>query len=181
MPAAVDANVSGRCAAIELLVLDVDGVMTDGLIVLDDRGVETKRFCVRDGAGISMWRSAGKRAAILSGRAAKVVDLRAEELGISPVLQGVKKKGARLTELAEELGVELSRVAYMGDDLPDLPALNRAGLAACPSDAAEEVKEVAQVVTSSPGGRGAVRELVELILRAQGRWDGLVADLLEPG
>lgn len=174
-------DLAARCAAIELLVLDVDGVLTDGLIVLDDQGVETKRFCVRDGAGISLWRSAGKRAAILSGRSAKVVDLRAQELGMAPVLQGVKRKGERLTELMAELGLQPRQVAFMGDDLPDLPALQRAGLSACPADAAPEVRASVHLITSAPGGRGAVRELVEVLLRHQGHWDRLVGDLMEPG
>lgn len=174
MPGMTSEDLAARCAAIELLVLDVDGVLTDGIIEVDDRGVESKHFFVRDGSAIALWRRAGHRVAILSGRWAPVVDRRAAELGIAPVIQGARDKREPFRSLLRELNLEPSQVGYMGDDLPDLPVLLDAGLAACPADAAAEVREVAHLVTDAPGGRGAVRELIERILKQQGRWDGLV-------
>lgn len=166
---------AARARRIELLVLDVDGVLTDGVIAVDDQGVETKHFHVRDGAGLAAWRRVGKRAAILSGRAARAVDHRAAELGIAPVLQGVEHKAAAFRALVRELGLEPSQACYMGDDVADLGPLRLAGLAACPADAAPEVRAVAHLITTAPGGRGAVREVVEAILGAQGLWAPLVA------
>lgn len=175
MPTARPEELDARCAPIELLVLDVDGVLTDGVIAVDDHGVETKHFHVRDGGGIALWRKAGKRVAIVSGRSARCVEVRAAELGIAPVVQGAKDKAAPFRAIMEESGLEPGQVCAMGDDLADLPMMGLAGLAACPSDASAEVSEAAHYVTGLPGGRGAVRELVELILKRQGLWDGLVA------
>lgn len=169
------AGLGARCGRIELLVLDVDGVLTDGLIVIDDEGIESKRFHVRDGAGIALWRKAGKRVAILSGRRSAAVDHRAAELGITRVVQGAEEKSAPLRKLAAEFGLEPRQVCYMGDDLADLPALALAGLAACPADAAPEVCAAAHYVAARPGGRGAVREVVELVLGHQELWQRLVA------
>jgi 3-deoxy-D-manno-octulosonate 8-phosphate phosphatase (KDO 8-P phosphatase) len=165
-----------RCRAIELLVLDVDGVLTDGVIAVDDHGVETKHFHVRDGAGLTAWRRLGKRAAILSGRSARAVEHRAADLSIAPVLQGVERKSGAFRSLLKELGLEPGQACYMGDDLADLGPLRLAGLAACPADAAAEVRDVAHLVTTAPGGRGAVREVIEAILGAQGVWESLVAE-----
>ena len=159
-----------RCARIELLIVDVDGVLTDGRIVVDDRGVETKNFHVRDGLGLAVWRRAGKRSAILSGRSAQVVDRRAEELKIDRVYQGVEDKGGALRSLLEELALEPERACYVGDDLNDLPALLAVGLAACPADAVAEVRRAAQLTTRAAGGKGVVREVVETIMMAQGLW-----------
>jgi 3-deoxy-D-manno-octulosonate 8-phosphate phosphatase (KDO 8-P phosphatase) len=165
-----------RCGPIELLVMDVDGVLTDGILTLDERGGEIKRFHVRDGAGIALWHQAGKHTAILSGRSSAAVDRRAAELGIAPVIQGVPHKADPFRRLLAELGLELGQACYIGDDLPDLPVLSIAGLglAACPADAAAEVRQAAHLVTQAPGGRGAVREVIEIILRHQGTWDGLL-------
>lgn len=162
------------CGPIELLVLDVDGVLTDGVIAVDDNGVETKHFHVRDGQAISLWRQAGKAAAILSGRKAQAVDRRAAELGIAPVIQGAGRKDLAFATLIEGLGLSPFQVCFMGDDLPDLPVLRSVGLAACPSDAIPEVRASVHYVAETPGGRGAVREVVERILKAQGLWPGLV-------
>ena len=159
-----------RCQRMELLVLDVDGVLTDGVIALDDRGIELKRFSVRDGAGISYWRKSGGKVAILSGRRSRAVDLRAAELGITPVIQGAKAQLEPFLGLLEDLGVPAERAVYMGDDLADLPPMSLAGLAVCPADAAPEVVRAADYVTRAPGGRGAVRELVEFLLDARGGW-----------
>src|SRR4051794_29334198 len=113
-------DLAARCAPIELLVLDVDGVLTDGGIVLDDRGVETKQFHVRDGSAIVAWRNLGRRVAILSGRSARVVDLRAAELGIAPVVQGATRKGVAFRAILADLGVDPRRACFVGDDLADL-------------------------------------------------------------
>ena len=170
-----EADFDARCGPVELLLVDVDGVLTDGVIAIDDRGVETKHFHVRDGSALALWRKLGRRTAILSGRWAPLVDRRAAELGIAPVIQGTPEKGAPFRNLLQELGLDARQVCYVGDDLADLPVLRAVGLAACPADAAAEVRRAVHLVADAPGGRGAVREVVEAILRSQGQWDGLVA------
>ena len=172
-------DLARRCAPIELLLVDVDGVLTDGVIAVDDRGVETKHFHVRDGSAIALWRKSGRKAAILSGRWAPLVNRRASELGITPVIQGAGRKLEPFRKLLTDLNLQPTQVCYVGDDLADLPVLVSVGLAACPGDAAPEVQDVAHVVASLPGGRGAVREIVELILRQQGAWEALVKGILE--
>lgn len=173
-------DLADRCRAIELLLVDVDGVLTDGAIIVDDRGVESKHFHVRDGSALALWRKAGRRAAILSGRRAALVDRRAAELGISPVVQGVADKGPPFREILRGLGLDPSQVCYMGDDLADLPVLAAVGLAACPGDAAPEVREASHLVAEALGGRGAVREVVEVLLKNQGLWDDLIDRLRIP-
>jgi 3-deoxy-D-manno-octulosonate 8-phosphate phosphatase (KDO 8-P phosphatase) len=170
------ADLAARCQSIELLVADVDGVLTDGAIVLDDRGVQTKHFHVRDGVAISLWHRAGKQAAILSGRTAVAVERRAGELRIAHVLQGHDEKVVPFRLLMAQLGLAKRQVCYVGDDLPDLPVLRSAGLAACPADAVAEVKSVAHLITGAPGGRGAIREIIEVILKSQGTWNDLISD-----
>jgi 3-deoxy-D-manno-octulosonate 8-phosphate phosphatase (KDO 8-P phosphatase) len=168
------ADLAARCQPIELLVADVDGVLTDGVIALDDSGVETKHFSVRDGMAYAIWHRAGKQAAILSGRRTTAVERRAAELKIAHVLQGHEQKAAPFRTLIEGLGLSPSQVCFMGDDLADLPVLRAVGLAACPSDATAEVLDAAHLITRAPGGRGAVREVVEVILKSQGRWAELI-------
>lgn len=168
------ADLTARCLPIELLVMDVDGVLTDGVIAFDDLGIQTKHFHVRDGVGLALWHRAGKRSAILSGRQAKAVDCRAAELRIQHVLQGLEQKGNSLRTLIGELDLSPRQVCFIGDDLPDLPALFISGLAVCPADAAPEVECAAHFITQAPGGQGAVREAIELILKAQERWTDLV-------
>jgi 3-deoxy-D-manno-octulosonate 8-phosphate phosphatase (KDO 8-P phosphatase) len=163
-----------RCQSIELLVTDVDGVMTDGKIVLDDWGIETKHFHVRDGLAFCLWHKAGKYSAILSGRKTSAVDLRATSLKIAHVLQGYEQKEVPLRILIEQLGLLPRQVCYVGDDLPDLPALLMVGLAVCPADAATEVKDAAHLITRSQGGNGTIREIVEIVLKAQGSWMNLI-------
>jgi 3-deoxy-D-manno-octulosonate 8-phosphate phosphatase (KDO 8-P phosphatase) len=171
---------AARCQPIELLVTDVDGVLTSGTIILDDCGVETKHFHVRDGFAYSLWHRAGKQAAILSGRRTAAVEHRAMELKIDHVLQGHNQKAPAFRGLIESLGLVPSQVCFVGDDLPDLPVLRSVGLAACPVDATPEVRNEAHLITQSAGGQGAVREIVEFILKAQGRWDDLIATELNP-
>jgi 3-deoxy-D-manno-octulosonate 8-phosphate phosphatase (KDO 8-P phosphatase) len=168
-------TLADRAARIDLLLLDVDGVLTDGGIVYSDAGEELKRFHVRDGSGLKLWLAAGKRAAVVSGRASKAVERRAAELGLGPVLQGRDDKLAALQEVLRATGVTADRVCAVGDDLPDLPVLAAVGLAVAVADAAPEVRAAAHSVTMTPGGHGAVRDAVEWLLKLQGRWDALIA------
>ena len=163
-----------RCSHIDLLLLDVDGVLTGGEIIYSDDGREWKQFHVRDGSALKFWHLAGKRAAILSGRTSQIVEVRAKEVGIALVMQGAGDKLAAFRELLERTGVHPQRVCYIGDDLPDLPVLGHCGLAIAVADACPEVMAAAHYVTRAAGGRGAVREAVELILRSQGHWAGIV-------
>ncbi len=174
MEIASSPDLPSRCVPIELLVLDVDGVLTDGVIIVNDLGIESKHFYVKDGGGINLWRMAGKKVAIVSGRSAACVDLRAEDLGISPVIQGAADKKAPILSIIHDLGLDPWQVCAMGDDVADLRMFGVVGLSACPSDASPEVLEAAHFVTNAPGGRGAVREVIEMILKQQGLWDGLV-------
>ncbi len=167
-----------RAREIQFLLLDVDGVLTDGRIVLNDHGVESKNFSVRDGSGISLWRKTGRKVAILSGRSAPVVNLRAAELGIEPVVQGATDKGMAYEKVRSELGLENHQICFMGDDLADLPVITKVGLTAAPSDAAMEVLELVDLVTRARGGQGAVRELIETILKSCLEWDPLVQSLI---
>ncbi len=167
------ADLAARCAGIELLAVDVDGVLTDGVIALDDRGVESKNFHVRDGLAYALWHRAGKRSAILSGRRAEVVDRRAAELNIAHVAQGLTDKTGPMRALLARLELEPRQVCFVGDDLVDLPVLGVVGLAACPVDAVTEVRDAVHLVTTAAGGRGAVREVIEVVLKAQGLWHGL--------
>jgi 3-deoxy-D-manno-octulosonate 8-phosphate phosphatase (KDO 8-P phosphatase) len=163
-----------RCRRVELLLLDVDGVLTDGTIVYGDRGDEIKAFHVRDGSGLKFWTGAGKRAGILSGRKSPVVTRRAAELGLSIVVQGAADKMAALPDVLKEANVTAGQVCYVGDDVPDVPLLRDCGLGVAVADACPEVRAAADYITSTPGGRGAVREVIELLLSAQGLWQAVV-------
>ncbi len=160
---------------VRMLVLDVDGVLTDGSINLDDEGREFKRFDVRDGWAIRAWMSLGHEVALLTGRGGGAVRARAKELGITRVVEGSRDKGEDLERLAAEAGVPLGEVAHMGDDLPDLPALRRAGYAMTVADAAAEVLEVCDFITERPGGQAAVREAITHLLKERGEYAGIVA------
>ena len=159
-----------RCLAVELLVVDVDGVLTEGGIVYGSTGLELKRFHVRDGFALRRWRQAGKQAAVITGRSSPIVELRAQEVGIESVIQGAAEKGPAYRHLLAQAGLAPRQICYIGDDLPDLPALRDCGLAVAVADAAAAVRAAAHYVTRNPGGRAAVREVVELILRCQGLW-----------
>ncbi|HVS36783.1 MAG TPA: HAD hydrolase family protein [Gemmataceae bacterium] len=163
-----------RCRAVRLLVLDVDGVLTDGGIVYGTGGLEVKRFHVRDGAGIKLWRLAGRRSALITGRTSPVVDARAAEQGIDFVFQGALEKLPAYQRLLHEAAIEPSAVCYVGDDEPDLPLLRNCGLAVAVADGCREARAAAHYVTRTPGGCGAVRETIELILRCQGEWGRLI-------
>ncbi|OHB81567.1 MAG: phenylphosphate carboxylase subunit delta, partial [Planctomycetes bacterium RBG_16_64_10] len=153
---------------------DVDGVMTDGGVVFDNQGIEAKRFHIRDGLGIQLWQRAGYQFGLMSGRTSQVVRLRAGELGIDIVRQGVEDKLATALAIATDLKFDIEQVCYIGDDLPDVPLLRTVGLGLAVADAAEEVRRVAHYTTGRAGGQGAVREAVELILKNQNRWDDLM-------
>jgi YrbI family 3-deoxy-D-manno-octulosonate 8-phosphate phosphatase len=158
-------------AKVRLLCLDVDGVLTDGSISIGDDAVETKRFHVRDGTGLRLWMEVGHEVAIITSRSGMAVRHRATELGIKHVLQGVPDKHAALRQLLDELHLDPQAAAAVGDDLPDLPMLRAAGYPVAVGDAAPEVRQVAAFVTVRPGGLGAVREVVEHLLKLQGRWE----------
>jgi 3-deoxy-D-manno-octulosonate 8-phosphate phosphatase (KDO 8-P phosphatase) len=170
-----DLLLAERAAKIELLLLDVDGVLTDGGIVYADDGRELKRFHVRDGSGLKLWQSAGKRVAIVSGRTSPTVDRRAAELGIAPVLQGCSEKLPAFEAVLAATGLSAEQVCAVGDDIPDLPVLRKAGLAVAVADACPEARGVADYVTALPGGYGAVRDAVEWLCKLQGTWAGIVA------
>jgi 3-deoxy-D-manno-octulosonate 8-phosphate phosphatase (KDO 8-P phosphatase) len=159
---------------IKLIIVDVDGVLTDGTVLVGAEGEPTKRFHVHDGLGLKLAMLAGKTVAIMTSAGSEGVLQRAEQLGIERVYQYVADKGAEYEKLRDELGLRDDEVCYMGDDVIDLPAMTRAGLPVAPADAVEEVRAVAALVTARPGGRGAVREAVEHILRGEGLWAGTV-------
>ena len=165
------ASIKEKAAKIKLLVLDVDGVMTDGSIILDNEGNELKRFHVRDGHGIKMIQKAGITVGLITGRKSKVVEMRAEELGIKEVHQKIFKKSAVFEQLLEKYKCKEENAAFMGDDVVDRELLKRAGLTAAPADAEEEIREMADIITQRGGGRGAVREFIDLILKSSGRWE----------
>ncbi len=159
---------------IRLLVLDVDGVLTNGTILVHGDGTESKRFHVHDGHGIKMWRRAGGLVALLSGRETPATQHRADQLGIGYVLQGQKRKLPAFEELLKTCGVTADQTACVGDDVVDIPLIRRAGLGVAVANAVPELKRVADLVTRTPGGHGAVREVIEYILRRSGRWAPLM-------
>jgi 3-deoxy-D-manno-octulosonate 8-phosphate phosphatase (KDO 8-P phosphatase) len=164
-----------RLKKIRLLLLDVDGVMTDGRIIFDSNGVESKFFNVKDGHGIKMLQRAGIEVGIISGRESKVVANRATELGIGLVFQKATDKLSPYLKILADTGFSDEEVAFVGDDLIDIPVLKRVGFAAAPSDAVAEVLPFVHFVTGKPGGWGAVREVSDMLLKAQGRWEELTA------
>jgi YrbI family 3-deoxy-D-manno-octulosonate 8-phosphate phosphatase len=163
-----------RCRPIEIVLCDVDGVLTDGGIVYDNQGIETKQFHVRDGFGIRLWQRGGYKFGVLTSRSSHIVKVRCAELGVDLVRQGFEDKLPAAQELIKRLGVETSQVCYVGDDLPDLPVMRSVGLAVAVADAVEEVRAAAHYTTKNPGGKGAVREVIEMLLKTKLRWDDLV-------
>lgn len=163
-----------RARKVRLLMMDVDGVLTDGRIVQDSLGHEWKSFDVKDGHGIVMAHRAQLKTALISGRESEATTRRAKELGIELVFQKIWNKLEVYERVLADTQLTPAEVAYIGDDVVDIPLLRRVGLAVAVADAVEEVKEVAHVVTKRAGGQGAVREVIELILRAQGQWATLM-------
>jgi len=160
-----------RLEKIKLLLLDVDGVMTDGRIIFDSNGVESKFFNVKDGHGIKMLQRAGIEVGIISGRQSMVVANRAAELGIFHVYQKAMDKVSPYLDILAKTGLDDSQIAFMGDDIIDIPVLRRAGFAAAPVDAVEEVFPHVHFITKNQGGCGAVREVCDLLLKGQGKWE----------
>lgn len=163
-----------RARRVRLLVVDVDGVLTDGRMVLSARGDELKAFHARDGVAVALARRAGIRVAFVTGERAPIARRRGERLGVDAVVLGARRKGETLTELCARFGCTPAEAAYVGDDLLDVPALERAGLAVAVADAPREVRALAHLVTRARGGEGALRECVEVLLRARGVWRATV-------
>lgn len=166
----ISTAVRNKARAIKLLLLDVDGVLTDGRIILDDRGVESKHFDVRDGQGIVLLMRAGIEVGLISARNSKAVRYRAKELGLRIVRQGIQNKATTYGEIRRQLGLADTEIAYIGDDIGDVEILRRVGLAVTVKDGWEEIFRSVDYVTERPGGRGAVREVAELLLKAQNKW-----------
>jgi 3-deoxy-D-manno-octulosonate 8-phosphate phosphatase (KDO 8-P phosphatase) len=167
-------TLQSKASRIRLLLFDVDGVLTDGLVVLHGDGTESKRFSIRDGTGIVWAHRAGLKTGLLSARQSPTTAQRAAQLSIPIVVQGTLAKLEAYEQIVRDGGYEDAEIAFMGDDLLDLPVLGRVGLSAAPSDAVPDVRSRVDWVSDSPGGNGAVRELVELVLKAQGRWQAIV-------
>lgn len=173
-PKPTQQELHARAAGVKLLVFDCDGVLTDGGLYYGHDGELMKRFDVKDGHALVMARLVGLPAAILTARTSSIVDVRGRELGLAAILQGKKEKGPALDELLSQFSIPAESCAYMGDDLNDLGPMSQVGLSACPADAVVEVRQEAHFVAQSRGGHGAARELVELCLKASGRWEDVV-------
>lgn len=170
-----------RAAQIALLILDVDGVLTNGQLVFGDQGEAMKIFHTQDGLGISVAHRAGLQTAIITGRETEMVRRRGAELKIANVYQGARDKVQAYEELLAKYDMTPEQVAYVGDDLNDLAVMTRVGLACAVANAVPDVKQRAHFITTREGGRGAVREVIELILRSQGKWEKVVEEYLQPG
>ena len=166
---------------IRLLAMDVDGVLTDGSLNIGAEGELFKAFNAKDGMGISLAMRNGLEIALITGRRSEIIHRRAEELGITLLYEGVKDKALQLKQIAAERGISLDEIAYMGDDLNDLPAMVQEGISFAPADAAKDVLKAVNAVASCNGGRGAVREIIELILEAQGKWENIVKAYMSHG
>jgi 3-deoxy-D-manno-octulosonate 8-phosphate phosphatase (KDO 8-P phosphatase) len=169
------ADLDQRLARVQLLLLDVDGVLTDGGVTWNNQGIESKTFHIRDGLGLRAWQKAGGRTGIVTGRSSHVVQLRAAELGIGIVRQAVEDKLEVASAVIAECGLSWEQTAFVGDDLPDLPVVMRCGVGVAVADACPELVAAATFTTRLPGGRGAVREVIERMLKARGSWDAIVA------
>ncbi len=159
---------------IEFVVFDVDGVLTDGRIVYDGNGIDSKFFYVHDGLGISLLKYSGIEVAFMSAKSSAVIKRRASDCRVEYVLEDIGDKKQELTRLAEKLGYGLDKICFVGDDLVDIGAMKIVGLPVAVANAVPEVKAVAKYITKNEGGRGAVRELAELILKTKGLWGGII-------
>ncbi len=169
-------DIAERASKIRLLLFDVDGVLTDGTVIVHSDGSESKAFNIRDGAGIVLAQRAGLQVGLLSARLSGATTHRAAQLGVAMVIQGVRNKLDAYERILRDGGLDDTEVAFMGDDLLDLPVLARVGLAAAPADAVADVRAGVHFVASAGGGRGAVRELIETVLRAQQRWAAAIRE-----
>jgi len=174
----ISLRILAKAKRIKLILMDADGVLSEGQVTYGDGNLELKSFDVRDGAGIELARMAGIKTGVISGRESAALYRRAKELGIEEIHQSVINKAEVYKKILEKYSLWDEDVAYIGDDILDLPILLQVGLSAAVADAHPEVKKRVNLVTPSPGGRGAVRELVELILRAQKKWKGLLKQFL---
>ena len=163
-----------KCQQIQLILSDVDGVLTDGSLLYDNQGVESKLFHARDGLGIKLWQQAGCQFGLVTGRSSQIVRMRAAELDITLVRQSASEKLDVVRDILEQLQLSFEQLCYIGDDLPDVPPMRKAGLGVAVADAVPEVLDTADYVTQLHGGRGAVRETIELILKHQRRWESIV-------
>jgi len=170
----MDDNLTDRAKKIKIIILDVDGVMTDGRIIYSSNGEEIKEFDVRDGHGIKLAKRAGLDIAIITGRSSEIIERRAQELGIEKIYQKALNKIDAFNDILQLGGYSEEEVAYAGDDLPDIPVMRRVGLSIAVNDAVDDVAEIAHMVTDNCGGHGAVREIVDFILKVQGRWDSIM-------
>lgn len=168
------ADALARAAKIRLVVMDVDGTLTDGRIYMGPEGEALKKFSVKDGLGLSMLHKAGVGTAIITGRESKILEHRAAELNITSVWQGYKDKREAWQKIKEQEKLNDKEIAYIGDDLNDLYLLMKAGLACCTADAQSEIRRVSHLISAYNGGDGAVRDIVEFILKTQGKWQALV-------
>ena len=173
------AAVERRASRIKLLLMDCDGVLTDGRLWLTQDGDEQKSFHTHDGLGLSLLHRAGLRSGVITGRSSEALSRRAGELGIEFVRQGAAAKLVAFEDVLRLAGVDEDEVAFVGDDLPDIPIMRRVELAVAVADAVAETRSVAHYVTHARGGHGAVREVIEMILRSQGRWNDLVEEYLK--
>jgi len=160
-----------KLANIELLLLDVDGVLTDGNITYSDSGEQIKSFNSRDGLGMRLLMDAGIRVGIITGRKSKALEYRCENLGITLLFDGIRDKSKALDKITSQTGIPAKKIAFVGDDLIDLPVMKRVGVSFCVSDASQDVKNHSDIITNKKGGHGAVREICESILKAKGLWD----------
>lgn len=167
-------KIDQRMQPIRLILSDVDGVLTNGDLSFDNQGIESKTFHVRDGMGIKLWQSSGHKFGIITARSSHIVKIRMVELGVEIIRQGSESKLPVGLQVIDELGLTLDQVCYIGDDLSDLSLLSKVGLAVTVADGAAELKSIAHITTTARGGSGAVRELIELILKSQNRWQELL-------
>ena len=166
-------------ADVRFLLLDCDGVLTDGGVILGSDGQEFKRFDIQDGMGVSLARRAGLQVGVITGRTSDAIQRRAKELRLDTLIEGAKDKVAALDAVLKEQGFTRAEAAYMGDDIQDLAILAACGFSIAPANARPEVRARVDLVTEARGGQGAVREAIETILKVQGKWDELVQDFLE--
>jgi 3-deoxy-D-manno-octulosonate 8-phosphate phosphatase (KDO 8-P phosphatase) len=165
---------ANRLKQIRMVLLDVDGVLTSGEIMYSDSGEQTKIFHVKDGLGIRLLKEAGIKVGIVTGRKGNALQHRCDNLGLDLVFDGIRDKDKTLDDIQADTGIPIEAMAFVGDDLPDLPAMRKVGLAVAVGDADPLVRQQAHITTRAPGGKGAVREISEAILKAQGLWDGLI-------
>ena len=168
-------DLASKLKGIKLVAMDVDGVLTEGQIIYGSDGMELKCFNARDGHGIKLLQRAGLKSAIITGRQSEAVLRRAEELGISCLIQNSKNKVEALNEIIRTTALLEHEIAYIGDDLVDIPVMRRVGVAVAPCDGHDLAKQYASIITNLPGGRGAVREFIEILLQAQSKWEELIS------